>query len=49
MQGPEETEWYEFKNNKSQIVDGNRCHGAFSMLITYRHNVDIKMVCLERD
>ena len=33
MQGPEETEWYEFKNNKGQIVDGRPLYGPFSMFL----------------
>ena len=40
MQGPEETEWYEFKNNKGQIIDGRPLYGPFSMfLFAARHNV----------
>lgn len=33
MQGPDETEWYEFKNNKGQIVDGRPLYGPFSMFL----------------
>jgi hypothetical protein len=32
LQGPE-TEWYEFKNNKGQIVDGRPLYGPFSMFM----------------
>jgi len=32
LQGPE-TEWYEFKNNKGEIIDGRPLYGPFSMFM----------------